>query len=339
MALQPETGISQNTNNVKRKRVNWLSRFGGAIVRSRPLMLIILIVLLSAYMLYWYPISFPTFSNISAVLLNASQDSILVVGMMILMIGGQFDLSIGGILALSGVVTGVLIAQVGLSTPLAVLIGLAVGAFTGLVNGFAVTKLRINALIATLATQGIFYGVTQLISGTGVSPIGTGFAKLGQTFIIGFESPFWVMLVVVVLGSLAVSKTRFFRQYYFIGGNDRAAKLSGIKVEKVTMIGFVLMGLLAALSGILGAARLNAAVVSAGIGVELNVITAAVLGGASLKGGEGVVIGGVLGVIFIDLVQNALIIMGVGVFWQNIIIGLVLLFAVSFDRLKSQNRV
>jgi ribose/xylose/arabinose/galactoside ABC-type transport system permease subunit len=131
-----------------------------------------------------------------------------------------------------------------------------------------------------------------------------------------------------------VSQTRFFRQYYYIGGNERAARLSGIKTSRMILIAFVVMGLLAGLAGVLNAARLNAAVVSAGIGVELQIITAAVLGGASLKGGEGTVLGGVLGVLFIALVQNVLVILNVDVFWQNIVIGLVLLFAVSLDRFK-----
>jgi ABC-type xylose transport system permease subunit len=137
---------------------------------------------------------------------------------------------------------------------------------------------------------------------------------------------------------LAVARTRYFRQFYFIGGNTRAAKLSGIRVERLTTVGFIVMGTLAGLAGVLGASRLNSAVVSAGIGVELSVITATVLGGASLKGGEGTVIGGVLGVLFIALVQNAMIINGVGIYWQNIIIGLVLLLAVSLDRFKQAHR-
>ncbi len=152
------------------------------------------------------------------------------------------------------------------------------------------------------------------------------------------QSPFWVMLVVVAVASWAVANTRFFRQYYFIGGNARAAKLSGIRVQRLTLIGFVLMGTLAGLAGVLGASRLNSAVVSAGIGVELSVITATVLGGASLLGGEGTILGGVLGVLFIALVQNAMIINGIGIFWQNIIVGLVLLLGVSLDRFKQVHR-
>lgn len=309
-----------------------LARAGSRVLRSRPLLLVVLICLLSAFMTYWYGLSFPTFSNLSAVLLNAALYGILVVGMMLVMIGGAFDLSIGGILALSGVVSGVLIADSGLGVVPGVAGGIAVGAAAGLLNGVIVTQVRINALIATLATVGIFRGITQLISGTGIAPIGDSFAAIGQSQLLGFQTPFWITLVVVTAGAWLVSQTRFFRQYYYVGGNRRAATLSGIKSERLMLIAFVIMGTLAGLAGVLNAARLDAAQVSAGIGIELQVITAAVLGGASLRGGEGTIIGGVLGVLFIALVQNSLIIMRVDVFWQNIVIGVVLLLAVSLDR-------
>jgi ribose transport system permease protein len=309
-----------------------LKRGAIKVLHSRPLLLLVLIVVLSAYMSYWYDISFPTFDNISAVLLNAAVYGILVVGMMLLMIGGAFDLSIGGILALAGVVSGVLIGQHGWGVGAGVVAGLVVGALAGLANGLIVTQVRINALIATLATVGIFRGITQLISGTGIAPISDSFAKIGQSDFLGFQMPFWIMLVVVAVGAWAVSQTRYFRQFYYVGGNRRAATLSGIKSERLMLVAFVIMGTLSGLAGVLNAARLNAAQVSAGTGIELQVITAAVLGGASLRGGEGTVLGGVLGVLFIALLQNALIIMNVDVFWQNIVIGVVLLLAVSLDR-------
>jgi ribose/xylose/arabinose/galactoside ABC-type transport system permease subunit len=305
---------------------------------SRPITLFILIAVLCVVMSVVYPNNFPTRYNASAVLLNAAQNGILVTGMMLLMIGGTFDLSIGSTLALAGVWSGVTVGWWGWPAPLGLVTGLGIGAAAGVVNGTIVTRLGINALIATLATLSIFRGLTYVTAGTGVTPIGDDFKQIGQADFLGLQLPFWVMLVVVVVGGWAVARTRFFRQYYFIGGNAKAAQLSGIRVKSLTLIGFVLMGALAGLAGVLGAARLNSAVVSAGIGVELSVITATVLGGASLKGGEGSVIGGVLGVLFIALVQNAMIINGVGIFWQNIIIGAVLLLAVSLDRFKQTGR-
>lgn len=318
----------------ERRGVTTAQRVLARVVRSRPLLLVALLILLVAWMSYAYPHSFASTSNAKAVLLDASVEGVMVIGMMILMIGGVFDLSIGGILVMSGIVVGALISHHGWSVWLAVLAGLGVGGACGFFNGVLVTRIRINALIATLATAGIFNGLAQLFESSGVTPVSDSFANLGQTMILGIQSPFWVALALVVVMSLAVSQTRFFRQYYFVGGNERAARLSGIATQRLTVIAFVIMGLLAALGGILTAARLDAATTTAGAGIELQVITAAVLGGASLQGGEGTVIGGVLGVLFIALVQNSLIILHVDVFWQQIVIGGVLLFAVSLDRLK-----
>jgi ribose transport system permease protein len=314
------------------------TRIVAALANSRELMLLVLIVAIAGAMSIYYPNNFPTASNIRAVLLNAAQNGILVTGMMLLMIGGVFDLSIGSILALAGVWSGVAVGWWGWPAPVGILAGCAVGIVAGAVNGFIVTRLAINALITTLATMAIFRGVTYVTAGTGVTPIGDHFKIYGQTVVAGVQMPFWVMAVIVIVGGWAVARTRFFRQFYFIGGNAKAAKLSGIRVNRLIFIGFVIMGLLAGIAGVLGASRLNSAVVSAGIGVELSVITAAVLGGASLRGGEGTIIGGVLGVMFIALVQNAMIINGVGVFWQGIIIGSVLLLAVSLDRFKQVQR-
>ena len=305
---------------------------------SRELTLSILILVLVGAMSAVYPDNFPTRANIAAVLLNAAQNGILVTGMMLLMIAGAFDLSIGSILALTGVWAGVVVGWWNWPAPAGVAVGLVVGATAGLINGLIVTRIGINALIATLATMTIFRGLTYLTAGTGVTPIGDAFKLYGQSVFFGLQTPFWVMLVVVLVGAWAVARTRFFRQFYFIGGNPRAAKLSGIRVQRLTLIGFVIMGGLAGLAGVLGASRLNSAVVSAGIGVELSVITATVLGGASLKGGEGTVLGGVLGVLFIALVQNAMIINGIGIFWQPVIVGFVLLLAVSLDRFKRTHR-
>jgi ribose transport system permease protein len=311
-----------------------------ALANSRELMLFVLIVALALAMSAVYPNNFPTASNMRAVLLNAAQNGILVTGMMLLMIAGYFDLSIGSTLALAGVWSGVVVGWWGWPPLAGLMAGILVGGAAGAINGLIVTRLGINALVATLATLAIFRGLTYVTAGTGVTPIGDGFKVYGQTVdpVLGLQSPFWVMLVVVLVFGWAIAKTRFFRQYFFIGGNAKAARLSGIRVERLTLIAFVIMGLLAGLAGVLAASRLNSAVVSAGIGQELYVITAAVIGGASLKGGEGTILGGVLGVFFIALVNNAMIIMGVPIFWQPLVTGFVLLLAVSMDRFKSSSR-
>src|SRR3569623_2667523 len=219
---------------------------------SRPITLFALIVLLCVVMSVAYPNNFPTKYNVSAVLLNAAQNGILVTGMMLLMIGGPFDLSIGSTLALAGVGSGVTGGWCGWPPELGLLTGRVVGAAAGLVNGLIVTRLGINALIATLATLSIFRGLTYVTAGTGGTPIGDDFKQIGQADFLMLQLPFWVMLVVVLVGGWAVARTRFFRQSFFIGGNARAAQLSGIRVQSLTLFGFVIMGVLAGLAGVLG---------------------------------------------------------------------------------------
>jgi ribose transport system permease protein len=308
---------------------------------SRELTLLILVAVLAIGMSIVYPNNFPTGANLRAVLLNLAPVGILVCGMMLLMIAGSFDLSCGSTLALTGVWAGVVAGWWGWPAEIAIVVGIAVGAIAGLINGLIVTRIGINALIATLGTLTIYRSLTYVTAGTGVTPISDAFAAYGRAAdpILRIQSPFWVMLAIVLAGSWLVSRTRFFRQYYFVGGNPRAAQLSGIRVDRLTLIAFVIMGALAGIAGVFGAARLNSAVVNAGVGIELKVITATVLGGASLKGGEGTIIGGILGVLFIALIENAMIINAIGVFWQGMVVGLVLLFAVSLDRFKSSGRV
>jgi ribose transport system permease protein len=308
---------------------------------SRELTLLILVAVLALGMSIVYPNNFPTGANLRAVLLNLAPVGILVCGMMLLMIAGSFDLSCGSTLALSGVWAGVVAGWWGWPAEIAILVGIVVGALAGLINGLIVTRIGINALIATLGTLTIYRSLTYVTAGTGVTPISDAFAAYGRAAdpILRIQSPFWVMLAIVLVGSWLVSRTRFFRQFYFVGGNPRAAQLSGIRVDRLILIGFIIMGALAGIAGVFGAARLNSAVVNAGVGIELKVITATVLGGASLKGGEGTIIGGILGVLFIALIENAMIINAIGVFWQGMVVGLVLLFAVSLDRFKSSGRV
>ena len=199
-------------------------------------------------------------------LLDTAQTGILACGMMVLMISGMFDLSIGGILGFSGIMAGLAVKNSGFPPIPAFLVGCGWGLLLGCINGFLVTRFKINALIATLATLSIYRGGLQLVSGAGVTNIGNGFTVFGQTQILGIYSPFWFMAVIVVLFAFLVGNTRYFRQAYYIGGNARAAKLSGISVDRTVFSFFAIMGLLAGLAGALLASRLNTAVVLAGTG-------------------------------------------------------------------------
>jgi ribose transport system permease protein len=302
------------------------------IATERQLLLIVLIAALLVSMTILEPTTFPRAANAAVVLLDTAQTGILACGMMVLLIAGMFDLSIGGILAFSGIMAGLAAKYLGVPPIVAFLIGCAWGTLLGMINGVLVTRFKINALIATLATLSIYRGGLQLVSGAGVTNIGNGYTVFGQTQILGIYSPFWFMAVTVLLFVFLVGRMRYFRQAYYIGGNARAAKLSGINVERTVFSFFVIMGLLSGLAGALLASRLNTAVVLAGQGVELKVITAVVLGGASLSGGVGTIFGAFLGVLLMALLQNAMIIAGVSPFWQLIVVGIVLLVSVGLDQ-------
>ena len=310
------------------------------IATERQLLLIFLIVALIILMAILEPTTFPRPENAAVILLDTAQTGILACGMMVLMISGMFDLSIGGILAFSGIMAGLAVKQLGFPPLPAFLVGCGWGMLLGIVNGVLVTRFRINALIATLATLSIYRGGLQLVSGAGVTNIGNGYTIFGQTQILGIYSPFWFMAVIVLLFAFLVGRTRYFRQAYYIGGNARAAKLSGINVDRTVFSFFVIMGFLAGLAGALLASRLNTAVVLAGQGVELKVITAVVLGGASLAGGVGSIFGAFLGVLLMALLQNAMIIAGINPFWQLIVVGIVLLLSVGLDQFaRSRGRI
>jgi len=220
------------------------------------------------------------------VLLDTAQTGILACGMMVLMISGMFDLSIGGILRFSGIMAGVAVKQLGFPPIPAFLVGCAWASSSAASTASWSPASRSRADRDACHRVGLSRGL-QLVSGAGVTNIGNGFTIFGQTQILGIYSPFWFMAVIVVLFAFLVGNTRYFRQAYYIGGNARAAKLSGISVEWTVFSFFAIMGLLSGLAGALLASRLNTAVVLAGTGVELKVITAVVLGGASLAAAPG----------------------------------------------------
>jgi ribose/xylose/arabinose/galactoside ABC-type transport system permease subunit len=322
----------------KGKSQNAFHRALALILRERPLMLVVLILLLSTFMAIRYQSAFPHWDNFAAVLLDTAQGGILTIGMMILMVSGVFDLSVGSTMAFSGIIAGTIIKLWGGPPLVAFFGGIGAGVLVGAINGLVITRFRINAFITTLAMQGILRGVTQLVSPSGVANLPDGFRPFGQTMIAGLQSPFWVMIVVALVAWFAMSRMRYFRQFYYLGSNAKAAALSGIKVDQVTLFGFILMGALAGLAGTLLASRLSNAVVLAGVGTELRAITAAILGGASLAGGVGTIPGAILGVLFMSLIQNALIIARVPVFWQSIVVGVVLLAAIGVDQISQRRK-
>ncbi|MFT4023757.1 MAG: ABC transporter permease [Flavihumibacter sp.] len=249
------------------------------------------IVLLYVVMAVVFPGRFATVDNFSQLLLNLSIDTIVAVGMMVLMIAGMFDLSVGSVVAFSGGLAAYLMHYHEVHFVPAILAALAGSVLIGWINGWLIARIGINPMIQTLAMMGIVRGIALMLSGAGIQHFPYGYIVIGQSKLLGLQAPVWYMLAVVLLFGFLVKNSSFFRRYYFIGSNEKAARLSGINVGSMKVWAFVLSAALAGVAGILLSARLDAAISTSGRGMEMRVITAVILGGASLSGGFGKISG------------------------------------------------
>ena len=306
----------------------------GAVFQMREMAMVILILITGAIMSVFSPY-FLSISNFLAIARGFSMEGIVVVGMVMLLISGNFDLSVGSVMAVSGIASAALMVNAHMPPVVGVLGGLLVGAAAGAINGFVVTKIGVNPLIATLGMMAVARGMALgCTSGHPVINVPLSFAWIGQGSIAGLPVPVLIMIVVVCLADILLRKARALRQLYYVGGGQEAAKLSGINVSRVVFMAFVSSGICASLAGIISMARLTSGVPTAFVGVELRIIAACVIGGASLSGGEGTVLGALLGLIFMALVTNAMTMFGVSIYWEGVITGSILTAAVSLDMLS-----
>ncbi|MCC6443972.1 MAG: ABC transporter permease [Armatimonadetes bacterium] len=305
-------------------------------LRAAREMTLFAIVLLAGLLLKFASPTFLTAINIDTLLAGVVPEAIIAVSMTILIVSGGFDLSVGSVMALGGVIAGTLLKMEG-SIALAALGGLGVGLACGLINGLVITRARVTPLIATLGMMLVARSLalvkTQSIP---VSGFPHSFRMLGQGHFLGIPVPILVMAVTVMIGDLLLRHTRYLRQVYYIGGNEKAARLSGIRVDAVRLFGYSLSGVLSAFAGILLASRLASASPTVGSQVELRVIAAVVIGGASLAGGEGTILGAFLGVLLMGLIGNAITLLGISPYWQDTVTGAILVAAVAFDMLTKR---
>jgi ribose transport system permease protein len=291
------------------------------------LALIILIVVFSFASEYFF--SVPNFLNIAR---QVSVTAIVAVGMTFVIISGGIDLSVGSNLAFSGVIAAMTFAQSG-SVPLAFLAGVAVGFGIGLFNGLLTAKGRIAGFIVTLATMGAIRGFSFIVTGGNPVPAADpGFIFVGTGSVFGIAVPILIMVVIVALGSFVLNKTKFGRYVYAVGGNEKASRWSGLKVDRVQVAVYSLVGLLAGLAGVIFASRLGSGQPFAGDGFELDVIAAVILGGSSLAGGRGTISGTIIGVLIIGVLGNGLTLLDVSSYWQMVVQGAIIVAAVLIDR-------
>ncbi|EPH6584492.1 ribose ABC transporter, permease protein [Vibrio cholerae] len=279
--------------------------------------------------------NFFTVDNLLNILRQTSVNAIIAVGMTLVILTAGIDLSVGSVLALCGAFAATLVAMevpVLVAVPTALLAGAALGAISGII----IAKGKVQAFIATLVTMTLLRGVTMVY--TDGRPISTGFTDTADTFAwfgtgyaLGIPVPVWLMVVVFVGAWYLLNHTRFGRYVYAVGGNESATRLSGINVDRVKIGVYAICGLLAALAGIIVTSRLSSAQPTAGMGYELDAIAAVVLGGTSLMGGKGRIMGTLIGALIIGFLNNALNLLDVSSYYQMIAKAVVILLAVLVD--------
>ena len=290
---------------------------------------------------------FFTTANGVNVLRQVAVNICIATGMTLIVLTGGIDLSVGSVLALCGAIAAGLLKNgigipsvdisIGFTVLGVVLVSLFVGGLLGLINGFVITSFKVPSFVATLSMLTIARGLTMLYTGGHpISNLGPDFAVLGSGTFIGIPVPVWMAVIVVLLAVFLTRQTRLGRYIYAIGGNETAAKFSGIRINRIKLIVYSIGAALAALGGIIVTSRLDSAQPNAGLSYELDAIAAVVIGGTSLNGGRGSIWGTVTGAIIIGVLNNGLVLLNVSPFWQQVVKGLVILLAVIIDRMNTK---
>lgn len=316
-------------------------------ILSQPVVKPLAALLLMCVAMAFLSENFLTTANFFNVLRQTSVNLCIAVGMTLVILTGGIDLSVGSVLALSGAVAAGLAHQ-GFSVEEANLFvgftfwgccfaALIIGAVFGCFNGLLVTRFKVPPFVATLGVMTIARGLTMLYTGGfPITNLGGGFEFVGTGWLLGIPMPVWIAVVIIAIFAFFLKKTRTGRYIYAIGGNEKASLLSGIRVDRVVLLVYTLAGILAAVAGVLVTSRLDSAQPNAGSGYELDAIAAVVIGGGSLSGGRGTIVGTVIGALIIGVLNNGLVLLNVSPFWQQVVKGFVILLAVIMDRYSAK---
>ncbi|MEI6388116.1 MAG: ABC transporter permease [Spirochaetota bacterium] len=286
----------------------------------------------------------PVFLNIDNLLNIARQISftfIIGIAMTFVLLAAGLDLSVGSVLALGGVMCGLVLRALMVSQPLwlaigaGILVGAAIGALAGLFNGMVITRFKIPSLIVTLGMMYIARGIVQVLTrGNPVYPFPDGFNEIGQGYLFAVPNVVYVALVLGLLAHVVLTRTPFGRAVFAIGGNMETARLSGLNVNRILTWVYVICGVASGLTGVLTASRLASALSNAGTGMELQVIAACIIGGTSMFGGSGSILGTLIGAAFMSIIANGMILMKISVYYQSIVIGAIIILAVGMDQFR-----
>jgi erythritol transport system permease protein len=325
-----------------------LARAALLLLRGRTLVvLVILIVIFSAI-----SSEYLTQSNLILMTKHVAINAILAIGVTFVILTGGIDLSVGSIAGLASMIVGGLLFKglhvgggaIFFSVAVVIVIGIVVGALVGTVNGLLVTRFKVAPFIATLGMLYVARGAAQLLSNGGTFPDlagssahgNQGFHFIGVDSLLGIPVAVWIMIVVAAAGIVVTTRTPFGRRVFAVGGNERAAVLAGIRVNRVKIAVYVISGCCAALAGLLLTSELGAAYPDTATTYELNAIAAAVLGGTALSGGRGTILGTVMGAFVIGFLSDGLVLVGVSTFWQSVVKGAVIIVAVITEQAQQR---
>ncbi|GAB7126977.1 ABC transporter permease [Silvimonas sp. JCM 19000] len=282
--------------------------------------------------------NFLVLNNLLNIVLQVSIIAVIAFGMTYVLLLGEIDLSVGAVIALVGGLTAAGLAH-GLSAALVMPLALVAGLVLGALNGVLSARLTIPSFIVTVATMGIFRGLTYIVSdGLPVSVDNDALVFLGNGALLGIPMPIWIVALLFVINQFVLSRTVFGRKAYLVGGNTEAALFAGVRVTRMKIFIFMISGLMAAISGLIMTSRLYSAQPNAAMGYELDAIAAAVLGGTSLAGGYGSILGTLIGALMIGVINNGMNLLSVPYFYQLIVKGVVILVAVYIDVQSKKRR-
>ncbi len=281
--------------------------------------------------------NFIKLNNVINILRQSSFTAIAAVGMTMILLIGEIDLSAGSVVCISGLL-GAMVCRATNSVALSVLAALMVGSLTGLVNGTLCAKGKLPGFIATLASMTVLRGLAYIITGgNSVIWANSAFTKIGTGYVWIVPIPVIIMIFVLVFGVYLTTEMKFGRYIYAVGGNPEASRWSGIEVDKVKIIVYMLMGILTSIAGLIITARLGSGQPSAGTNFEMDCITAAVVGGTSLSGGKGKMIGTIFGVLLLTVLTNGMTLVGINTYWQQVLKGIIIVVSVLVDTKHKKN--
>lgn len=315
----------KKTNNVV---INALKKSNMTAIGAVLIVMIILASILSPYFLDIY--------NLQSLIRDLAFIGMIGIGQSLLLLIGELDLSVGKIASLCGILAGMMMVQQGWNPYLSMILALVCGAIFGCINGLIITKLRLNAMVATIGMQGVYGGINLVLTkGKAITGIPKSVHIFGKGNLGPIPFPFIFTIIILILVLFLVKKTKTGRYIYAIGNNKDAAKILGIKVDKIRVIIYSIVGFISSLAGILYVARLGSSQSSIGENWPMNSIASSVIGGVALTGGIGNPAGALIGAAIISIIQNMIVLFGVNVYWQSAVSGFVVVIAISLSSISA----